>query len=167
MKWRVPLIAVVIGFVGLGVSCFNTDNPEGAEDVYMGYPLFCFNTSRSLLVSFPPIPLKIVVLWVGFLVDILLYSSMGFVVSDLVFSLRENMRLLRFLAKSWAVFFAGSFIVLTFLWMANPSPYLTVSPFIIAGEAALFLSLMVAPVATILYGYYRLFRKRKTEQASL
>jgi len=166
LKWRVPLAAVAIGFVGLAVSCLNTDNPGGLQDIYMGYPLFCFNTSRILLVSFPPIPLKIVVLWVGFFVDFMLYSSVGFVVSDLVFSLKENMRLLRFLVKSWAVFFAGSFIVLNFLWMASPSPYLTVPPYIIAGEAAFFIALVAAPIVTILYGYYRLFRKRKTQQAS-
>lgn len=166
MKWRVLLVAVAIGFAGLAFSCLNTDNPGGLEDIYMGYPFFCLNTSRSLLVSFPPIPLMINVLWAGFLIDLMLYSSAGFVVSYLVFSLRENMRLLSFLIKSGAVFFAGSFIVLSVLWTGSPSPYLTVSPVFIAGGAAFFISLMVAPAATILYGYYRLFKKRKTQQAS-
>lgn len=166
MKWRVPLVAVAVGFVGLAVSCLNTDNPGGLEDIYMGYPFFCLNTSRSLLVSSPPIPLEVNVLWTGFFTDLMLYSSMGFLVSYLVFSLGENMRLLSFLVTSGAVFFAGSFIVLSVLWSASPSPYLTVPPVFIAGSAAFFISLMVAPAATVLYGYCRLFKRRKTQQAS-
>ena len=161
---RMALVAVAIGLVGLEASCLNTDNPQGSEDVYMGYPLFSFIASRSLLISFPPIPLKVSVLWTGLAVDMLLYTSVGLIVSFMVVNLRENMRLLKFLVKSGAVFLLGSFLVL--LFMGNPSPYQVVPPIFIAGQSAFLFSLAAAPIAAVLYGYYLLFKKRRNPQES-
>lgn len=159
--WRVVLAAVAIGLIGLAVSCFNTDNPGGLEDVYMGYPLFAFIGSRSLLISFPPIPQKVTILRTGLVLDLLSYLIPGFVVSFLVFSLRENVRLLKFLFKSGGVLLVSSFLVLSFLSaFAGASPYQVVPPIFIAGELAVLFALAAAPVVTIVYGYYLLLVKK-------
>jgi hypothetical protein len=164
LTWRVTLVAIIIGLIGLAVSCLNTDNPQGSEDVYMGYPLFAFIGSRSLLISFPPIPRNVSVLWTGLVVDLLVYTIPGFVASFLVFNLRENMRLLKFLVKSGAVFLFGSFLVLAVLSIfAGASPYQVVPPIFIAGELAFLFALAAAPITTILYGYYLLTKKRRNQ----
>ena len=165
LTWRVTLAAVILGFIGLALSCLNTDNPQSSEDVYMGYPFFAFIGSRSVVISFPPIPQKITVLWTGLIIDLLIYTIPGLIVSFLVFSLRENVRLVKFMLKSGAVLLIGSFLAFGLLSSANPSPYGSVSPLFLAGSIAFLFALAMAPVVTIIYGYYLLIEKyRKQHQ---
>jgi hypothetical protein len=165
LKLRIVLGTFVIGFFGIVASCIYMENPWGIDELYYGYPLLWLNTSKSLLISFPPIPLRVNILWAGFILDLLLYSSGGFVVSYLVFILRENMKLLRFFIKSGIVFFVGSYIVAFLLFETGPRFVLVFPPYE-AGLDAFFFSAVATPAATIIYGFCRLFKKRKTQKVS-
>jgi hypothetical protein len=125
----------------------------------MGYPFFWLNTSRSLQVPPPPleIPATINILWVGFAIDMLIYSLPGLAASYLMFTLKENMRLLKFLVSSGAAIFFGSFVTSLFLIRAGVN---TVSS---AMFTASVLTAFVTPTITAIYGYYRLIKKRVTE----
>lgn len=97
------------------------ENPYWEDQLFYGYPFLWLETSKSLLVQFPPIPRKIILL-PGFFVDLSLYLSAGLVVSYMVFTLNENMLLLRFFLKSGAVFVVGSFFAGLFLTGSGPTP---------------------------------------------
>lgn len=158
MKWQIPLVTVAIGFLLLAVSCLNSDNPfPPGTDIYMGYPLFWLNTSRSLQIPPPSfeIPSKINILWVGFIIDMLLYLLPGFAVSYLIFTLNERMILLKFLISSAAAIFIGCLVASPILFGSQfPLNYLIISAFVAP---------LAAPVVTVIYGYYRLIRKHLSE----
>jgi len=167
LKWHIPFAAISIGFVGLMISCVYMENPWGVDGLFYGYPLLWLETSKSLWVSFPPIPLRVNVLWEGLVLDMLLYSSGGFVVSYLVFTLKENMRLLRFFIKSGILFFFGSFMTVFILVSLFSRPRLSpgVPNIQVAYMTAFFFSAVAAPTCTIIYGYYRLMKKRKAKNS--
>jgi len=167
LKFRIALSALGIGFIGIIASCIYMENPWGIDELYYGYPLLWLNTSKTLAISFPPIPLRINILWAGFTLDMLLYSLGGFVVAYLVFTLRENTKLLGFFVKSGLLFFVGSFIAVFILAAVFSGPRLSPGvPIIqVAYTTALFFSAVAAPASTIIYGYYRLFVK-KTQKVS-
>ena len=162
LEWHITFAAIVIGFVWLMISCVYMENPWGVDELYYGYPLLWLKTSKSLLISFPPIPLRADVLWQGLILDMLLYSSGGFVVSYLMFTLQENRRLLKFLIKSGFLFFVGSYLMGLIVY-SGPS-LSVVPPFVEAVYLALFFSVVAAPASTIIYGYYRLMKKRKSQK---
>jgi hypothetical protein len=171
--WRYRLLklgtivgTLAIGFIGIIASCIYMENPWGVDELYYGYPLLWLNTSKSLLFSFPPIPVRASILWVGFIFDILLYCSGGFVVSFLVLNLKENMKLLRFFIKSGVVFFVCSYLVGFFLVGSGLQLGPGVFPPYEAGLIALFFWAAATPVCTIAYGYYQLLKKRRAMKVS-
>lgn len=169
MKWRIPLVAIAIGFVGLTASCIYMENPWEVGEVFYGYPLLWLETSKNLWISFPPVPLRVSILWVGFFADMLLYSSFGFVVSYLVFSLRENMKLLRFFIKRGIVFLVGSYmilLILSSLMFRGPTASPGIPIIAAAGYGAFFFSAVATPACTIIYGYYRLIKRRKSQKVT-
>jgi hypothetical protein len=142
------------GVFGLVLSCIYMENPYWEDRLFYGYPFLWLETSRSLSVQFPPIPKKIIVL-PGVFADLLLYSSIGFVVSYMVFTLNENMRLLKFSLKSGAVFLACSFIAGFLLTAPGPTP--GVGPIGVGVSLVFIFSVPATLVCTIAYGYYKLF----------
>ena len=144
-----------MGFATVMISGIFWENPFGTSDFLYGYPFQWLEITSS----------GVSILWVGFSVGMVLYSVVGFAVSYLVFTLGENMRHPRFFIKSGAVFFVGSYIAYVFLSAGQATLY--GSPhFIVGGELAFFISLGATPAATILYGYYKLFKKKKAGKVS-
>lgn len=129
------------------------ENPYWEDQLFYGYPFLWLETSKSLLVQFPPIPNRIIVL-PGFFVDLSLYLSVGLVISYMVFALNENVRLLKFFVKTGAVFLAGSFFAGFFLYAPGPTP--GSGPIGVGVQLAFIFALPATCVCTITYGYYRL-----------
>ena len=152
-----------IGVFGLVLSCIYMENPYWEDQLFYGYPFLWLETSKSLLVQFPPIPKKIIVL-PGFFIDLLLYSSVGLVISYMVFTLNENMRLLKFFLKSGAVFLASLFFTGFLLTASGPTP--GVGPIGNGMQLAFIFSLPATLVCTIAYGYYKLFVNWRAKKVS-
>lgn len=165
LKWRIVVGAVAVGVFGLVLSTILMENPYGEDYLFYGYPLLWLETSKSLWVQFPPIPRRVVIL-TGFFVDFPLYLIAGFVISYLVFTLNENMKLLRFLVKSGIVFLVGSFLAGFMLGGVGSRPTGGVNPIGLGMQFAFLFSLPATLVCTIIYGYFRLFKKWKTQGAS-
>jgi len=139
------------------------ENPYWEDELFYGYPFLWLETSKSLRVQFPPIPNKITILS-GFFVDLLLYSSIGLVVSYMVFTLNENMRLMKFFVKSGAVFIVSLFLLGFPLTPSGPTP--GVGPIGMGFMLAVTLALPLTLFCTIAYGYYRLFIKWRSRKVS-
>ena len=163
MKWRIVLGALAIGAFGLVFSCIYMENPYWEDQLFYGYPFLWLETSKSLRVQFPPIPSKIIIL-PGFFVDLLLYSSIGLVVSYMVFTLNENTRLMKFFAKSGTVFVAGLFLSGFMLTGSGPTP--GAGPIGVGVGLVLILALPLTLICTIAYGYYRLLIKLRSKRFS-
>lgn len=154
---------LAIGAFGLVLSCIYMENPYWEDQLFYGYPFLWLETSKGLWLQFPPIPHRITILS-GFFADLLLYSSAGLVVSYMVFTLNENMRLMKFFLKSGAVFLGSLFLAGFLLTAPGPTP--GVGPIGMGVQLALIFSSPAALVCTIAYGYYRLFKKRRTRKVS-
>jgi hypothetical protein len=163
LKWRIVVGAVAVGVFGLALSTILMENPYGEDRLFYGYPLLWLETSKSLWVQFPPIPRRVVIL-TGFFVDFPLYLIAGFVISYLVFTLNENMKLLKFFIKSGAVIFVGTFLLYGILASVSGPRIYGSPPFIDALQVAFLFSLAATPAATIIYGYCRLFKRWKTQR---
>lgn len=163
LKWRIVLSAFAIGGFCLVLSCIYMENPYLEDELFYGYPSLWLETSKSLWLQFPPIPNRITIL-PGFLVDLLLYSSIGLVISYMVFTLNENMRILRFFLKSGAVFVVGLFLLGFLLTGSGPTP--GAGPIGVGLMLVIILALPLALVCTIAYGYYRLFIKWRSKSVA-
>jgi hypothetical protein len=139
------------------------ENPYWEDRLFYGYPFLWLETSKSLWVQFPPIPSRITILS-GFFADLLLYSSIGLVISYMMFTLDENMRLLKFFLKSGAVFVAGLFLAGFMLTGSGPTP--GAGPIGVGVMLVLILALPLTLVCTIAYGYYRLCIKWRSRKVS-
>lgn len=165
MKLRIVLGGVAIGVIGLVLSTILMENPYGEDQLFYGYPFLWVETSKTLRIQFPPIPQRLVIL-TGFFVDFPIYLILGFVISYLVFTLKENKNLLKFFIKSGIILFVGAFLLFGLLASAGGPTIYGPPPFFVAGQVAFLFSLAATPAATIIYGYYRLFRKWKMRKVS-
>jgi hypothetical protein len=162
LKWRIAWGALAIGVFGLVLSCIYMENPYAADVLFYGYPFLWLETSKSLMVQFPPIPNRIIIL-PGLYFDFLLYSAIGLVFSYLVFTLNESLKLMKFFLKSGAILVVGLFMFGFMLTGSGPTP--GVGPIGMGVMLVILFALPLDVVCTIAYGYYRLFTKWGSRRA--
>ncbi len=161
MRWSVVLGTFVIGMFGLVLSCIYMENPYQEDQLLYGYPFLWLETSKSLSVQLPPIPKNIIIL-PGFFADLLLYLSVGLVISYMVFTLNENKMILKFFLKSEAIFLVVSFLAGFILYAPGPTP--GAGPIGIGVGLALIFASPAAFICTIAYGYYKIFINWRTKK---
>lgn len=142
MKWQIPLVAVIIGLVLVLIFGLAWENPHRTSDFLYGYPFHWFEINPS----------GAYFLWTGFFVDMQLYSLLGLAVSFLMFTSKEKTKLTKVFVLSSLVFFCVGFLII----FPRGGPVY-----------AAFLGALLAPLsaftAMMIYGYYRLVRKRVAE----